>query len=241
MARVAQTLQAADYPWPIPEHVVRVGSTNAEILRRSAAPEGTALVADEQTAGRGRADRTWVSEPGAGVWCSVLIRPGGDVALLPIVAGLAVSDALRRWADVQLKWPNDLWSARGKVGGVLVEAGEVIAIGMGVNVTQAPVPGSAALSDLVQPVPDAEDVLASMVIALALGVATWRSQPQLVVDRYRQRCATIGAQVSVELPGGQRFTGVGHDVDSRGHLVVQTAEGTRVVAAGDVVHATLQP
>jgi BirA family biotin operon repressor/biotin-[acetyl-CoA-carboxylase] ligase len=240
MASVFQTLRAADYPWPMPEHVASVGSTNAELLARAGAPEGTALIADEQTAGRGRVDRTWVSEPGAGVWCSVLVHPGDDTALLPIVAGLAVTDALRRWADMQLKWPNDLWTGRGKLGGILVEAGEAIALGIGVNVTEAPVPGSAALADFTQPTPHRADVFASILIALALGVAAWRSQPQLVIDRYRTRCATLGAEVTVELPGGERFTGVGEDVDSNGHLLVRTAAGVRNVAAGDVVHATLR-
>jgi BirA family biotin operon repressor/biotin-[acetyl-CoA-carboxylase] ligase len=241
MASVVQTLQAADYPWPMPEHVASIGSTNAELLARAGAPEGTALIADEQTAGRGRVDRTWVSKPCAGVWCSVLVCPGEDASLLPIVAGLAVTDALQRWADVQLKWPNDIWTERGKLGGVLVEARDVLAIGIGVNLTDAPVPGSTALADLVQPTPRREDVFASILIALALGIAAWRSQPALVIDRYRARCATLGAEVTVELPGGERFTGVGEDVDRHGHLLVRTSAGVRNIAAGDVVHATLQP
>ena len=240
MASVVQTLRAADYPWPIPEHVATIGSTNAELLTRTGAPEGTALIADEQTAGRGRVDRIWVSEPGAGVWCSVLVHPSDDAALLPIVAGLAVADALQRWVDVQLKWPNDLWTEHGKLGGILVEVGDSIAIGIGVNVTDAPFPDAAALADFVQPAPPRSEVFASILIALALGVATWRSQPQVVIDRYRQRCATLGAEVTVELPGGERFTGVGEDVDSSGHLRVRTAAGVRNVAAGDVVHATLR-
>lgn len=241
MASVAQTLQAADYPWPMPEHVVSIGSTNAELLTRTEAPEGTALIADEQTAGRGRVARTWVSEPGAGVWCSVLVHPGDNSALLPIVAGLAVTDALRRWTDVRLKWPNDIWTERGKLGGVLVEAKDAIAIGIGVNVSKAPIPGAVALADLVEPVPRREDIFASILIALALGVAQWRSHPQLLIDRYRTRCASLGAEVCVELPGGERFTGVGEDVDSHGHLLVRTASGVRNVTAGDVVHATLRP
>ena len=241
LALVAQTLQAADYPWPMPEHVVSIGSTNAELLTRVGAPEGTALIADEQTAGRGRIARTWVSQPGAGVWCSVRVDPGDNAALLPIVAGLAVTDALRRWTDVQLKWPNDIWTERGKLGGVLVEAGDGIAIGIGVNVTEAPVPGAVALADLVDPVPSREEVFASILIGLALGVAQWRSHPQLLIDRYRTRCASIGAEVSVELPGGERFTGIGEDVDNNGHLLVRTASGVRNVTAGDVVHATLRP
>lgn len=130
-------------------HEVRVvsetGSTNADLLAeaRSGAPEGLVLVADAQTAGRGRMGRRWISTPGAALTFSVLLRPGGvpsgRLGWVPLLAGVAVVSALREEAGVEarLKWPNDVLIADAKLAGILAESwAEAIVVGIGINVSQ---------------------------------------------------------------------------------------------------------
>lgn len=139
--------------WGMPEvHLFRsVGSTNDEARRLAAggAPSGTAVLAEEQVAGRGRSGGSWASPPGLGVWLSVIVRPSALPApgLLPLRVGLGAARALERWAPagaVRIKWPNDLLVGDRKLGGILCEAsweGEMpgaVVIGIGVNVLHDP-------------------------------------------------------------------------------------------------------
>jgi len=129
-------------------HVVRleeVGSTLdvAHQLAATGADAGTLIVADAQTAGRGRMGRSWRSERGAGIWLTVIERPRDPSGLevLSLRVGLALAPTLDPFADarVRLKWPNDLYVGEGKLGGVLIEARwreqnlEWLAIGVGIN------------------------------------------------------------------------------------------------------------
>jgi BirA family biotin operon repressor/biotin-[acetyl-CoA-carboxylase] ligase len=219
--------------------VLSTGSTNADLLAMVDAPEGTAIIAGEQTAGRGRLGRTWTSAPGAGLWCSVLLRPRGEV--VPLVAGVAVARALSQWTDVRLKWPNDVITPLGKLGGILAEVGDGVAVGIGINLTEAPVPGSTALVDLVAEMPDIESVCIDVLCALAQTVSEARHDPTSVLAEYRVRSATLGCAVVVELPAGETLEGVATDIDQHGHLLLETESGSRTISAGDVVHATLRP
>ncbi len=116
----------------------------AHRIAADAAPAGTLVIANEQTAGRGRDGKTWQSSAGAGIWLTLLERPAdpSGLGVLSLRVGLAAAEALDRFASepLRLKWPNDLYSDRGKVGGILVEARwhdqtfEWVAIGLGVNV-----------------------------------------------------------------------------------------------------------
>lgn len=116
----------------------------AHALAADGAPAGTVVVADAQSAGRGRMGRAWVSEPGAGVWVTVIERPRDPAALevLSLRVGLSLAPVLDAFADapVQLKWPNDLYVGARKLAGVLIEARwreggpDWVAIGVGVNV-----------------------------------------------------------------------------------------------------------
>src|SRR5438067_5196178 len=116
----------------------------AHRLASQGAPSGTLVIADEQTAGRGRDGKNWQSSPGAGLWLTLIERPN-DVSGLDVLSlrvGLAAAEALDRFASepIRLKWPNDLYVDRGKLAGILVEARwreqavEWVAIGLGVNV-----------------------------------------------------------------------------------------------------------
>ena len=159
--------------WRTVEVAAVTGSTNADLLARAARgdPEGAVLAAEQQSAGRGRLGRTWVSPPRAALTFSVLLRPAAvpraRLGWLPLLAGVAVADAVRVVAavDAQLKWPNDVVASQGntlagesggvvpprKVGGILAEsAGDAVVVGIGVNVStgsaELPPPGPGALA-----------------------------------------------------------------------------------------------
>ncbi|MDP9200772.1 MAG: biotin--[acetyl-CoA-carboxylase] ligase [Gemmatimonadota bacterium] len=116
----------------------------AHRIAADGAPAGTLVIANEQTAGRGRGGSSWQSSPGAGIWLTLIERPGdaSGLAVLSLRVGLAVAEALDRFAaePIRLKWPNDLYVDRGKLAGILVEARwrdqavEWVSIGLGVNV-----------------------------------------------------------------------------------------------------------
>ena len=229
-----------------------IGSTNdrARELLAEPAGEGRAVVAEEQTAGRGRRGRAWHSPPGVNLTVSVALRPrlaAGVAWQLAVAAGLAARTACARHAPVELKWPNDLVAADGaKLGGLLVEttldgdqvASAVVGIGLNVNWPRVEMPsdfaaGATSLADLAgHPIDRVEllgallDELDAEVVALEAG-----SSP---VTRYRVACTTLGSDVAVETPTG-RLTGRAVEVDEHGALVIDTASGRVALASGDVV------
>ena len=216
------------------EVLVRTGSTNAVVTERARAGElaGLVVVAEQQTAGRGRQGRSWVSPPRAGLTFSVLLHP--DPALLswqPLLGGVAVATALREVAGIEavLKWPNDVLVGQRKVCGLLAEVpvAGAVALGIGLNVTtradELPPVGATSLQLLGAATLDRETLLKAVLRHLARPAAP---------PAYRELCATLGRRVRVELPGGVAVEGVADDVDAHGRLVV---DGT-AYAAGDVVH-----
>lgn len=240
--------------WARVDVVDATGSTNADLLDAAAegAPDRTVLVAERQEAGRGRLARSWISPPGSGLTVSVLLRPAGvppsRFGWLPLLAGLALLDAVRALAPVPcgLKWPNDLLvgAAPRKAAGILAEvAGPAVVVGIGVNVVAAPPdqPGATSLHAEGAPVERGE-LLVGLLTRLAEREAAWREgrgdpdATRLRAD-YRAGCASLGEQVRVELPGGSVHTGIAEDVDADGRLLLLDASGRRrAIAAGDVVH-----
>lgn len=231
-----------------------VDSTNTVVRdqARAGAPEGLVVVADHQTAGRGRLDRRWESPPGANLLASVLLRPAcalGDVHLCSAAVALAAADACRDLAGVEpaLKWPNDLLVGPAKLAGVLAEAefeGEAlvaVVVGIGINVAW-PGPaeaGGTCLDDVrltAQPI-DRSQLLERMLSALETrrDLLDEVDGRRALADEVRRRCATIGQPVRVSLVD-QEVTGVAVGIDDGGRLLVETGEGTRAVQAGDVVH-----
>ena len=238
--------------------VAETGSTNADLLAeaRSGAPEGLVLVAEAQTAGRGRMGRRWVSPPGCALTFSVLLRPAGVPAgllgWLPLLAGVAVASALRDTAgvDARLKWPNDVLAGDAKLAGILAERwGEAIVIGIGINVFQRrgelPVPTA---TSVLQAAPSAgpeirERLLTGMLRELARRYRAWLDQPHPgdadgcgLRREYLRRSGTVGAAVTVTLPAGQSLTGTAAGVDAAGRLEIRTGTGLVRVSAGDVAH-----
>ncbi len=234
--------------------VVQVtGSTNADLLAEAAAgaAEGCVLVAEEQTAGRGRLGRQWVSPPGAALTFSVLLRPHdlppARRAWIPLLAGVAVATALRRAAavDARLKWPNDVLVGGAKLAGILAEQHrDAVVVGVGINVRlcrqDLPVPTATSLLLENATVTDREQLLGAVLGELEhwyLAEAGARDpETSGLRAEYLRHCATVGRQVRVELPGGRTLTGVAADVDAGGRLVVRSSSGLTSVSAGDVVH-----
>jgi BirA family biotin operon repressor/biotin-[acetyl-CoA-carboxylase] ligase len=229
----------------------RAGSTNALVADRARAgePEWLVLVAEHQTAGRGRLDRTWETPDRAALTFSVLLRP--DVPAerwpwLPLLTGYAVASALRHaGADAGLKWPNDVTLGAGKVAGILLERvdtpeGPAAVLGIGINVstTRAELPVETATSLALEGVDaDRTDLLSAVLGRLADRYDEWRATDgaSLAAD-YQRACTTIGQEVRVDLPSGQPLNGVAAGVDDAGRLLVETADGIVPVGAGDVVH-----
>jgi BirA family biotin operon repressor/biotin-[acetyl-CoA-carboxylase] ligase len=243
--------------WSRLDVVAQTGSTNEDLLAaaRAGTPEGAVLVAEEQSRGRGRQGRDWVSEPGAALTFSVLLRPGtvppAGRGWLPLLTGVALSRALQHAAgvDVALKWPNDVLAGGSKLAGILAEqAGDAIVVGAGLNVCSAPgdLPAARAgalpatsLALLGATTTDRGLLLAAVLSELAGWYRRWTSSGSTdsgLRAEYLRWCSTIGADVRVELPGGSALAGVATGIDLAGRLIVDTAAGVVPVSAGDVVH-----
>ena len=237
------------------------GSTNADLLAEAAddAPDGSVLVADHQTAGRGRLDRRWEAPPGSSLLCSVLIRPDlpiAQVQLTALAAAVAAADACESVAGVRprVKWPNDLVvadesGAERKVAGILSESSlrggavAAVVIGMGLNVNwPAEFPDELAgiatsLNHHAGRDLDREALLVAYLTGLEpllAGLGTPAGRDTLL-QRYRGLSATLGQMVRVELGSGP-LSGVATDVNGEGHLVLEVAGELVEISAGDVVH-----
>ncbi|WP_030155000.1 biotin--[acetyl-CoA-carboxylase] ligase [Streptomyces sp. NRRL S-244] len=258
-AALERALVAGGGLWSSVEVVAATGSTNTDLAARAARlPEGAVLVAEEQTAGRGRLDRSWVAPPRSGLFFSVLLKPGDSVpqerwGWLTLLAGVAAATGLSRAAgvDTALKWPNDLLvtvnGEERKTGGILAErVGEGVVIGIGLNVTltedELPVPEAGSLILAKAAVTDREPLLKAVLRSLEQWYGDWRAaagDPAAsgLQEAYAADCVTLGRHVRADLPGGRTLTGTAEAVDADGRLVIRTAEDKHeAVGAGDVVH-----
>jgi len=223
-----------------------IDSTNRAVmdLARAGEPEGLVLAADLQTAGRGRMDRTWDAESGAGLLVSVLLRPSGLPAsrwyAVTAAAALAGRAACQEVAAVaaDIKWPNDLLVDDHKLAGILAEvAATAIVVGMGLNVHGGP-PGAATLDEAAGNRTSRSALLVAWLKALDGLLGGWDT----VTSRYRSECATVGRDVLVEQVDGRRLSGRAEAIDDEGHLIVRTAEGARHrLSVGDVSHLRSGP
>ena len=232
--------------WDV-RHLAETASTNADVAAaaRDGAPEGTVIVADHQTAGRGRLDRTWEAPPGSGLVMSALVRPHelDPVAWpwIPLMTGVAVADAVRDVGlEPSLKWPNDVEIDGRKLAGILVERvetpdGPAAVIGIGLNIAmtadQLPVPAATSLS-LEGSEAARDDVLVGVLAGLATRYELLRADPAALRTAYLAMCGTVGSTVRVTLPDDTTLSGAATDVDEYGRLVVDG----RPITAGDVVH-----
>jgi BirA family biotin operon repressor/biotin-[acetyl-CoA-carboxylase] ligase len=226
---------------PIVETYARIGSTNDRALELAlAGAGGTAVViANEQTAGRGRRGARWHSPPGSGLWMSVVLPMARPLPHASLLVGLAVAEAIEAVATdvrVGIKWPNDLLIRGGKVGGILCESsGAAVVAGIGVNVASLGTTPALALAyratsletECARCLP-VSDLAGAIVRALKARSWTWDARS---VAELASRDALLGARVETEEHG----PGVARGIDVMGSLVLERPDGSRVsVVAGSV-------
>ncbi|MGW4894196.1 biotin--[acetyl-CoA-carboxylase] ligase [Kitasatospora sp. NPDC004240] len=250
--------------WTSVDVVRETGSTNSDLAARAreGAAQGAVLVAEAQSAGRGRLERQWTAPARSGLFLSMLLRPE-EVPVerygwLPILVGVAAASTLGRVGEIEvgLKWPNDLQvgidGVERKIGGILTElSGGAVVVGLGINVSlresELPVPAAASLALAGAAVTDRAILLRALLREFAGLYAEWTAaagDPHAsgLLPAYADRCTTLGRAVKVLLPGDRELTGEAVAIDGDGRLVVRTADGARqAVGAGDVVHVRPEP
>jgi len=225
-------------------------STNADAtaLAESGAAEGCVVIADKQTAGRGRMGRSWSSPAGAGIYASVVFRPEPDVArMLTIAAGVAIAEAIEAAAGISpaLKWPNDVYLGGRKVAGILAEAGFAageswVVVGFGINVLPAAFPhdlsarATSLESELGRSV-DRGELLAACLVRLAARYRELQDGGRAgVAAAWRDRAAaTFGRPVEWDDAGAPN-SGVVRNIDDEGALIVDTPSGVARVLSGEL-------
>lgn len=266
-ALIAQALGPGT-PWRV-RSIGTTGSTNTDLAAQYLAgtiEPGRALIAQEQTAGRGRLGRGWHAPYGSSQILSVVVRTDGVPLArrgwIGAILGLALVNAIGECCGIrpELKWPNDVVVGDRKCAGILAEvAGDAVVVGAGLNLDvrpeefPAPPVGSTALApvslDTQMPAHGSLDRVALAAATLRIFavlldrfvVAGGDPDAARIRSAYRHACRTIGRTVRVELPDGTAVVGVGHDITVDGALVVRTdsldgASSLRTFTAGDVVH-----
>lgn len=243
-------------------YLPEIGSTNTELLARASEsphdwPDFSVIVTDNQTAGRGRLDRNWISKSGESLAVSVLLRPKNfDITRfgwLPLMAGLAMTHCVRSLVEdvsVNLKWPNDVLVADEKISGILAEvlpSGEGVVIGAGLNLSQqkADLPVENATSLGIHGVTgfQLDDILVRYLASLRRLYEQFEdeggdSESSALRADLLEVLSTVGKRVSVQLPDGSDFQGKGVGLDNDGRLLVALTDPLeiRAVAAGDIKH-----
>lgn len=255
-ARLLVLLQTRGVRWPAPiEHLESLGSTSDRLKERwrGGAPAWSVVLADQQTAGRGRHGHVWLSPPG-NLYLSVLLGPPitpRDAVLVPLAAGVAVAEGVAAFGlDARLKWPNDVVVADRKLAGMLAEgmAGpgslEAIVLGVGVNVALDPssLPPellgrttslAAETARAIEPVEVAAEVLARLTVwyhALAQGDGA------RVLSAWRARSVPWWGKTVEVRSGGDVIRGVARGVDERGALLLDSDGGERAVVLSGEAH-----
>jgi BirA family biotin operon repressor/biotin-[acetyl-CoA-carboxylase] ligase len=236
------------------------------VLAQSGAEHGSVIVADRQTAGRGRQGRPWFSPPGVNLYCSVIIRPTGLrvayaewLSWIPLVSALAAAEAIRTTAGIRLtlKWPNDLLCRERKVGGLLCENGTdhdkrpfvIVGIGLNVNLPPGAFPEELAASagslieDTHQPI-DRNRLLSQLLTDLEPVLEELGSRgPSRLAHAYASACSTIGTQVRISWSDGREVVGLAEGLGRDGALLVRPLDlkephGKPLieVRAADIVH-----
>lgn len=229
-------------------------STNADLLARAEHEDiaGAVLIAEHQTAGRGRRGRNWSAVPHAQIIMSVGVDISGVPTRawgwLPLATGVAVIDTVAALGvEAALKWPNDVLAGGGKLAGILAEvaaAQQAVVIGVGLNVSlhadEVSLDGVASLVGLGVADSDRHRIVVDLLHALGTRLAAWRARGGADADLhrdYRAHSATFGRRVRAIMPGDTEIVGVARDVDDEGRLLIDDLDGrTAVISAGDIVH-----
>lgn len=243
--------------WSSVTCVEETGSTNDDLraLAQQGADHGSVLVAEHQSAGRGRLGRGWEAPPRSALLCSILLRPPQAAAhwgWVPLATALAVNDALRTLGvETTVKWPNDILWREAKLAGILAERVDtprgnavIVGIGMNVDLDHAELPSQTATS--LRLVSDAsrglrrEQVLVGVLHAFSGQYQMWVDQAWPALhEAYVRASSTVGRQVEVSVPGKSPVTGEAVGIDAEGRLVVENRQDQVHLAAGDVTHVRL--
>lgn len=235
-------------------HFYKIGSTNSAAMGSAAegVPEGSVLLAEEQTAGRGRGGNTWQSPRSTGIYCSAVLRPPlppSDVLLLSLMAGLAVQAAIQQTnsrVQADLKWPNDVLIDGKKVCGILTEMNaeatrvRYVVVGVGINVNQASFPKELQATSL-RLATGSEwsrvELAAALLKSLDREYRQFVQGPEArasILRRFAENSSWLhGKKVRIE-ENGSAFDGTTEGLDARGFLQVRTAYGMQTVLSGTV-------
>ncbi|MES2659249.1 MAG: biotin--[acetyl-CoA-carboxylase] ligase [Verrucomicrobiota bacterium] len=250
MSRDDFNAAAADFPEPF-RLLVResVESTNDEVrvLAQAGAPDGLIILAERQTAGRGRRGAAWFSPAGESLAFSILVRPEEPKALWPrlaLAAGVAVAEAIEPFGvQAGIKWPNDVWIGQRKVAGILVEAGTdfaVVGIGLNVSTTGFPAEVSEIATSLKIETSrefSRAEVLSAIVHRFAKRRQQISSDFEMLVSAVSQRCVLTGKQVSLLTARGPR-EGTVEGIAAGGELMLRTAGGLERLIQADEIRFT---
>ncbi|GJQ61527.1 MAG: bifunctional ligase/repressor BirA [Melioribacteraceae bacterium] len=230
--------------------VDEIDSTNAFLLKTNDYNQnGTVILADYQTAGRGRREREWISAKELNLTFSVLLNNNLDkvnVNLLILGSALAVAQALENLyqLNVELKWPNDVLVKRKKICGILLESSakgsklDKLVIGFGINVNQVNFPGKynitpTSVKSEFKSTVERERLLAEILNNLEAIFIELVKTPEKVLDAWRDRCKMLGEKIKIEDDGKARF-GIFDNIDQNGFILLKTPEGREKVHIGDV-------
>ena len=212
------------------EVVEETGSTNADLANRVKSGRAALLVAEEQSAGRGRLDRSWIAPKGSGLLFS-LYWPA-PLLMAPLLMGVAAAQALRSTTTIPvvLKWPNDLMVSDRKLGGILAstsDGGVVIGVGINVSLTDGEKPDERDESP-------ARELLIAEIVKLFAELTTLEDLEFL--ERYKTHSSTIGSRVRAEMVRGESIVGTAVGINATGALIISNDAGAHVLTAGDVFH-----
>ena len=226
-------------------------NTKARALAKDGAPHGTVLIADRQTAGRGRLGRSFVSPEGAGVYLSVILRPRCSPAQLmhlTCAVGVAICDAVEKAAGIRpgVKWINDIVWQKKKLGGILTELSvdpktgmiDYAVVGVGINCLQAEFPKE--LESIVSSLATAGKPVSTDTMAAGVIESLWQmdrlllTEKEHLMERYRSLCITLGQDIRILQPE-VTLTGKALKIDSDGALIAQLSDGSQItVNSGEV-------
>ena len=230
-------------------YVQNLDSTNTLLLNsKEFKTNGTVVLAEEQTAGKGRKNREWISSPGQNLTFSILLRKvdGKKVNIINLGASLAVAQAIENLYQLKtsLKWPNDVLIGGKKISGILLESTskgselDRVVIGIGINVNQVNFPGKY----LIEPTSikkefkskgNRERLLSEVLNLLEETLVKINENPQLILDDWKERCKMIGEKIKVVSEKETKF-GIFDDLDENGFLVLKSSGKTEKIHFGDV-------
>lgn len=253
-AAITAGLLRPQLPGPV-LHFVSLPSTNdlAKELARQGYPEGSVVIAETQTAGRGRLGRVWESPPGTGIYLSVILRPGlppGELPKLTLTAAVAVVEAIQDATGLRMgiKWPNDiLWNGK-KLGGILTEmetesdqiSHVILGVGLNINTPAFPAPLAGLATSLSSTGRRYSrlEIVRAFLRRLDENYRTFlRREFPVILEAWRRAAVTLGRPVTVK-QGSEEISGLALDVAPDGALLVKTSGGeVRSVISGEIPQA----